>query len=184
MSSARRTSPVRRRGVALALSALAVFAAGAVNAAEPRRTGGSGAAAGTSGDWVAHVDPFIGTDGHGHTYPGATAPFGMVQLSPDTGVRGWDWCSGYHSSDESILGFSHTHLSGTGIADYGDILFVPTVGDVKLKPGSKKHPERGYRSRFRHDTEVASPGYYAVLLHESGIDVELTASERVGFHRY
>lgn len=130
------------------------------------------------------VDPFIGTGGHGHTYPGATLPFGMVQLSPDTGIEGWDWCSGYHYSDVSIIGFSHTHLSGTGISDYADILLMPTVGKVKLIPGSKEKPDEGYRSRFNHKNEKAHPGFYSVYLDDYKIQVELTATERCGFHKY
>ncbi|MCO4292907.1 GH92 family glycosyl hydrolase [Solitalea sp. MAHUQ-68] len=133
---------------------------------------------------TSYVDPFIGTAGHGHTFPGATLPFGMVQLSPDTGTEGWDWCSGYHSSDSSIIGFSHTHLSGTGGADYGDILLMPTIGAWKLNPGSKNNPSEGYRSRFKHETELASPGYYSVFLEDYKIKAELTATTRVGFHRY
>jgi predicted alpha-1,2-mannosidase len=135
-------------------------------------------------DYTKLVDPFIGTGGHGHTFPGATTPFGMVQLSPDTGIEGWDWCSGYHESDESIMGFSHTHLSGTGGADYGDILLIPTVGDIKLKPGSKENPDEGYRSRFSHDDEHAQAGYYSVMLKDYDVKVELTATPRTGMHKY
>jgi predicted alpha-1,2-mannosidase len=130
------------------------------------------------------VDPFIGTGGHGHTYPGASLPFGMVQLSPDTRLTGWDGCSGYHISDNVIYGFSHTHLSGTGVSDYGDILVMPTVGPLKLERGSPEDPESGYCSRFSHETEKASPGYYRVYLEDYGIGVELTCTERVGFHKY
>lgn len=129
----------------------------------------------------AKPDPFIGTGGHGHTYPGATLPFGMVQLSPDTDVERWDACSGYHRDDTSIMGFSHTHLSGTGIGDMLDILVVPTRGPVKLTPGSLADPDAGYRQRFT--AEHAEPGYYRVTL-ESGVRAELTASDRVGLHRY
>ena len=131
-----------------------------------------------------YVDPFIGTGGHVHTFPGATVPFGMVQLSPDGDVKGWDWCSGYHQSDSSLMGFSHTHLSGTGWTDLGDILLMPTVGEIKLIPGEKANPDEGYRSRFSHDNEEASPGYYRVFLEDYGIDAELTTTERVGMHRY
>ncbi|MCF7885378.1 MAG: GH92 family glycosyl hydrolase, partial [Candidatus Marinimicrobia bacterium] len=130
------------------------------------------------------VNPLIGTGGHGHTFPGATLPFGMVQLSPDTDTEGWDWCSGYHYSDSSIMGFSHTHLSGTGASDYGDILVMPTTGRVKLKPGSKDNPEKGYRSRFSHKKESATPGFYSVYLEDYDIDVELTVTKRAGFHKY
>ncbi len=130
------------------------------------------------------VNPFIGTDAHGHTYPGAATPFGMVQLSPDTGTDGWDWCSGYHYTDSSIMGFSHTHLDGTGCADLGDFLFMPGVGELKFKPGSKRNPDEGYRSRFSHAQEKASAGYYSVFLQDSKIAVELTATPRVGVHKY
>jgi len=130
------------------------------------------------------VNPFIGTGGHGHTYPGATLPFGMVQLSPDTRLSTWDGCSGYHYSDSSIIGFSHTHLSGTGILDYGDILIMPIVGDVMLDPGTPDKPDSGYRSRFSHKNEKARPGYYKVFLDDYKVGVELTATYRVGFHKY
>lgn len=125
-----------------------------------------------------YVNPFIGTGGHGHTFPGATLPFGMVQLSPDTRIDGsWDGCSGYHYSDSIMYGFSHTHLNGTGVSDYGDILLMPTMGEVAFEPQS-------YASKFSHETEKASAGYYAVHLSDYDIDVELTASTRVGFHKY
>jgi predicted alpha-1,2-mannosidase len=133
---------------------------------------------------VNYVDPFIGTGYHGHTFPGATLPFSMVQLSPDTRTMGWDACSGYHYSDSSILGFSHTHLSGTGIGDYGDILFMPFTGDVSLEPGAADQIDSGYRSRFNHGTEEARPGYYSVTLEDYQIEVELTATTRTGVHRY
>ena len=133
---------------------------------------------------TSYVNPFIGTAGHGHTFPGATVPNGMVQLSPDTGTEGWDWCSGYHYSDNSIIGFSHTHLSGTGCADYGDILFMPTTGKLKLDAGTKDKPDSGYRSRFIHQNEIAKAGYYSVLLDDYKIKVELTATTRAGFHKY
>jgi predicted alpha-1,2-mannosidase len=148
--------------------------------ADPHTAADSKAAA----DFCSHVDPFIGTGGHGHTFPGATVPFGMVQLSPDTDVGRWDACSGYHHDDTSILGFSHTHLSGTGVGDMMDVLVVPATGAVRLQPGSLEHPEGGYRSRFDHADERASPGYYRVLLKEHGIEAELTASARAGLHRY
>ena len=131
-----------------------------------------------------YVDPFIGTGGHGHTFPGATMPFGMVQLSPDTRLTGWDGCSGYHYSDQIIYGFSHTHLSGTGISDYGDILLMPTVGDVYLDALAAGKTDKGYASPFSHGNETARPGYYAVRLGEGNIYVELTATNRVGLHRY
>jgi len=130
------------------------------------------------------VQPRIGTGGHGHCYPGATVPFGMVQLSPDTFNKGWDWCSGYNYSDDSIMGFSHTHLSGTGIGDMLDVLVMPCTGRVKLEPGTREHPESGYRSRFSHGQEESVPGYYSVLLRDYRIRAELTATSRVGVHRY
>ncbi|MCB0279063.1 MAG: GH92 family glycosyl hydrolase [Calditrichaeota bacterium] len=133
---------------------------------------------------IESVDPFIGTGGHGHTFPGASAPFGMVQLSPDTRISGWDACSGYHYSDSTIIGFSHTHLSGTGAIDYGDILLMPFTGPIHFESGTEAHPESGYRSRFSHNQETASPGFYSVRLLDYGIDVDLTVTERVGFHRY
>ncbi len=130
---------------------------------------------------ISYVNPFIGTGGHGHTYPGATMPFGMMQLSPDTRLDGWDGCSGYHYSDEYIYGFSHTHLSGTGVSDYGDILLMPT-NKVVFNNGADG--KAGYRAHFSHDNEVAEPGYYKVHLDDTNIDVELTVSERSGIHKY
>ena len=131
------------------------------------------------------VNPFIGTGGHGHTFPGATLPFGMVQLSPDTRIDGsWDGCSGYHYSDSVIYGFSHTHLSGTGISDYGDILLMPTTGTPVLVPIKEGSYKNGYASHFSHTRESASPGYYAVHLDDDGIDVALTTAGRVGMHQY
>lgn len=129
-----------------------------------------------------YVDPFIGTGGHGHTYPGATVPFGMMQLSPDTRLDGWDGCGGYHYSDSVIYGFSHTHLSGTGVSDYGDILLMPTIGTPRTNNGADGKP--GYSSRFQHTSEVAEPGYYAVHLDDYDIDAEFSVTERAGFHRY
>ena len=130
------------------------------------------------------VDPMIGTSGHGHTFPGATLPFGMVQLSPDTHTEGWDWCSGYHYSDSSIIGFSHTHLSGTGRGDLLDILVMPVTGEIQWEAGSRENPDSGYRSRFSHASENARPGYYSVYLEDYKIKVELTATRRAGIHRY
>src|SRR5579863_1279243 len=126
----------------------------------------------------------IGTGGHGHTYPGATVPFGMVQLSPDTFNDGWDWCSGYHYSDSSIMGFSHTHLSGTGASDMLDFLVMPGTGPTKIFPGARQNPGEGYRSRFSHEEEIAEPGYYSVILRDYDIRAELSATERAGLHRY
>ena len=135
-------------------------------------------------EYTDSVNVFIGTGGHGHTFPGATLPHGMVQLSPDTRLLGWDACSGYYYDDTSIMGFTHTHLSGTGIGDYGDILFMPVVGEKPLIAGTAEKPDEGYRSRFSHEQESARPGYYQVLLQDDSINVELTATLRAGLHRY
>ena len=129
-------------------------------------------------DFAKHVNPFIGTGGHGHTFPGATTPYGMVQLSPDTRIDGsWDGCSGYHYSDNLIYGFSHTHLNGTGVSDYGDIMLMPTMGEPSFD-------DKIYSSTFSHANEKASAGFYAVKLDKNKIDVRLTTSTRVGFHEY
>jgi predicted alpha-1,2-mannosidase len=135
-------------------------------------------------DLASYVNPFMGTGDHGHTYPGAVLPHGMVQLSPDTRMDNWDGSSGYHESDKTIMGFSHTHLSGTGSAELCDILFMPMVGDPILVAGDENKPKSGYRSSYQHKNEEASPGYYKVLLDDSGVSAELTATERTGFHRY
>lgn len=133
---------------------------------------------------VRWVNPFIGTGGHGHTFPGATLPFGMVQLSPDTRLDGWDGCSGYHYTDSIVYGFSHTHLSGTGVSDYGDVLLMPTTGSLQLDNGARTGYRNGYASPFDKSKETASPGYYSTYLTEYQTKVELTATERAGFHRY
>ena len=138
------------------------------------------------------VDPFIGTGGEGHTFPGAVVPFGMIQLSPDTRIQprkdAYDWAAGYRYDDSTIIGFSHTHFSGTGHSDLGDVLLMPisgyAAGEVPLERGDVDKPGSGYHSRFSHDDEVAEPGYYAVTLDDYGIRAELTATERVGVHRY
>ena len=142
-----------------------------------------------------YVNPMIGTDGMGHTFPGACVPFGGVQLSPDTenvphNIDGvyqkatYKYCAGYQYSDSTIVGFSHTHFSGTGHSDLGDILLMPGVGEVKLDPGTAQDPDSGYRSRFSHENEKAAPGYYEVLLSDSGVKAQLTATPRVGVHKY
>ena len=173
-----RLSPAacRRHALYGALAALALSVAGS-------------AVGDTAGDApYASVDPFIGTGEGGHTYPGATVPFGMVQLSPDTDHhsfhQGYKWAAGYRYEDGSILGFSHTHFSGTGHSDLGDVLLMPATGEVKLEPGDPAKPGSGYRSRFDHASEQAEPGYYAVTLADYGIRAELTATRRVGLHRY
>ena len=128
-------------------------------------------------DYTQYADPMVGTGGHGHTFPGAVMPFGMVQLSPDTRLSGWDGCSGYHYSDHKIYGFSHTHLSGTGCSDDGDVMMMPTCGRPRFNHSS-------YASTFSHSNEKASPGYYAVKLDKYGIKAELTVTERSGLHKY
>jgi len=144
---------------------------------------------------ASYVNPFIGTNEMGHTYPGATVPFGMVQLSPETDTIQYSigqgyikdvyrYCAGYQYSDKTIVGFSHTHFSGTGHSDLGDFLVMPSTGNVQLNPGTANNPESGYRSRFSHDSEKASAGYYSVLLNDYNIKAELTTSTRVGFHSY
>ncbi|MBN2174635.1 MAG: GH92 family glycosyl hydrolase [Bacteroidales bacterium] len=148
-------------------------------------------------DFTQFVNPFIGTDKMGHTFPGACVPFGMVQLSPDTDTIGyWDeenngynkkvyeYCAGYQYDDPTIVGFSHTHFSGTGHSDLGDFLIMPTKGKLQLNPGTADHPEKGFRSTYQKETETAEPGYYAVKLDDGGIFCQLTATERVGFHQY
>lgn len=144
---------------------------------------------------TSYVDPFIGTDGMGHTFPGACVPFGGVQLSPDTdtiphNINGkyqpmvYETCAGYRYSDPTIVGFSHTHFSGTGHSDLGDILLMPTTGPLKLNPGTATNPDGGFRSRFSHNSEKAETGYYEVTLKDYGIKARLTATQRVGVHQY
>jgi len=131
------------------------------------------------------VDPFIGTGDHGHTYPGAAFPFGQIQLSPDNGTQGWDWCSGYHYSDSIVAGFSHLHLSGTGIGDLADISILPVTSDVTFKEGEKNNEfVSRYAGKYKHNQEVAKAGYYSVLLKNNGIRAEFTVTERAGLHRY
>ncbi|MGN6228579.1 MAG: GH92 family glycosyl hydrolase [Dyella sp.] len=181
--------------------------AAALSAARQRES----AASSLTGGLSRYVDVFIGTGGHGHTFPGATRPFGMVQLSPDTHDQGWDACSGYHQGDGSIMGFSHTHLSGTGASDMLDVLVMPAQGPVRLDPGARGRPEvnyrsqfdgmppkgvqqppvdatitpePGYRSRYDRASEQARPGYYRVHLTDHDILAELTATARTGLHRY
>jgi predicted alpha-1,2-mannosidase len=148
-----------------------------------------------SENFIQYVNPFIGTQKMGHTFPGATVPFGSVQLSPDTdeqphNIGGkynketYKYCAGYNYDDSTIVGFSHTHFSGTGHSDLGDFLIMPTIGELQLEPGSKDNPKSGFRSAFSHSTEVAEPNYYKVLLEDDKILAELTATTRVGFHQY
>ena len=144
---------------------------------------------------IDYVNPIIGTNGMGHTFPGACVPFGIVQLSPETDTiphnvdgryqgKVYEYCAGYQHRDKTIVGFSHTHLSGTGHSDLGDILIMPTTGKIQTNPGTSDAPEAGYRSRFSHDTEKCSPGYYEVKLEDYDILAQLTATQRVGVHRY
>ncbi|WP_420603053.1 GH92 family glycosyl hydrolase [Flagellimonas sp.] len=133
---------------------------------------------------TSYVDPFIGTGGHGHTFPGATAPFGMVQPSPDNGTAGWDWCSGYHITDSIISGFAQIHLSGTGIGDLADVLLMPTTKPIDVTKFGNPKDSLPYTSRFSHSNEIASPGYYKVHLEDNNVDVELTANDYVSFHKY
>ena len=130
---------------------------------------------------TSYVNPMVGTDGHGHTFPGAIVPFGQIQPSPDTRLEGWDGCSGYHYSDDTIYGFSHTHLSGTGCEDYGDVLLMPVCGDWRVENGERRE---GYKSHFSHKNETAKAGYYKVLLDRTNTIVELTADRRVAYHAY
>ena len=144
---------------------------------------------------IDYVNPIIGTNGMGHTFPGACVPFGIVQLSPETDTiphnvdgryqgKVYEYCAGYQHRDKTIVGFSHTHLSGTGHSDLGDILIMPTTGKIQTNPGTADNPETGYRSRFSHDTEHCSPGYYEVKLEDYNILAQLTATQRVGVHQY
>ena len=153
---------------------LAIAACGAI----PDQASAASATRGTEA-WAA-VDPFIGTGGEGHTFPGAVVPFGMIQLSPDTQIKprkeAYGWAAGYRHDDSTIVGFSHTHFSGTGHSDLGDVLVMPTAGEVKLERGDIDKPGSGYTSRFTHDDEIAQPGYYAVTLKDDDIRAELTAS--------
>ncbi|NDV66291.1 GH92 family glycosyl hydrolase [Bacteroides sp. 224] len=144
---------------------------------------------------IDYVNPIIGTNGMGHTFPGACTPFGIVQLSPDTDTiphniegkyqkKAYEYCAGYQYRDRTIVGFSHTHFSGTGHSDLGDILIMPATGELKLNPGRADYPDEGYRSRFNHATEKATPGYYEVMLDDYGIKAQMTATQRVGIHKY
>jgi len=146
-------------------------------------------------DYSRYVNPLIGTQKMGHTYPGATVPFGSVQLSPDTdeqphNINGkynpaaYKYCAGYQYDDSTIVGFSHTHFSGTGHSDLGDFLLMPTVGELQMVPGDKSDPKSGFRSRFSHENETAEPGYYKARLDDDGVLAEMTATTRVGFHQY
>lgn len=134
-------------------------------------------------NYIQFVDPLIGSAGHGHVFVGASVPFGAIQAGPSNFHKGWDWCSSYHYSDSIVKGFSHLHLSGTGCTDLGDFLIMPAVGDVKMNPGSQENPENGYASYYSHETEKVEPGYYKVHLDTYNVDIEMTTSERVAFHK-
>ncbi len=149
----------------------------------------------TSDNYIQYVNPLIGTQKMGHTFPGATVPFGAVQLSPDTdeepyliggkyNKNTYKYCAGYNYDDREIVGFSHTHFSGTGHSDLGDFLIMPTVGELQIEPGAKDDPKSGFRSAFSHKDEIAEPNYYKVLLADDNILAEMTTTERVGFHQY
>jgi len=131
-----------------------------------------------------YVDPYIGSGGHGHVFVGANVPFGAVQVGPSNFYKGWDWCSGYNYQDSVIIGFPQLHLSGTGIGDLGDILIMPYMGEIKLDKGKETQRFSGFSSKFSHKNEKVEPGYYSVKLDDYGIEVELTVTERVGFHHY
>lgn len=135
-------------------------------------------------EYTGYVNPFIGTGGHGHTHPGAMLPHGMIQPDPDTRIDGWDSCSGYYYEDSTINGFAHTRLSGTGCADFGDFLLMPTVGEQKVEYLGKESQQRPFASAFSHRNEYAEPGYYSVFLDTYGVKAELTATERAAMHRY
>lgn len=135
-------------------------------------------------EYTGYVNPFIGTGGHGHTHPGAMLPHGMIQPGPDTRIDGWDSCSGYYYEDSTINGFAHTRLSGTGCADFGDFLLMPTVGEQKVEYLGKESQQRPFASAFSHRNEYAEPGYYSVFLDTYGVKAELTATERAAMHRY
>lgn len=130
------------------------------------------------------VDPFIGTGGHGHTYPGATVPFGMLQVTPVNGISSWDWCSGYHYSDSTAVGFSHLALSGTGIGDLADVLFMPINKEVDLSQTPGSRDSLAYKSKYSHKNEKATPGYYQVFLEDHNVNVELTTALRTAYHKY
>lgn len=171
---------MRKRGKIVGVFGVILLSFAIAASATPRPQAGDAA--------FAAVDPFIGTGGEGHTFPGATVPFGMVQLSPDTRIqprdKAYGWAAGYRHSDDTIVGFSHTHFSGTGHSDLGDVLLMPIAGELTFERGDPDKPGSGYTSRFSHETEIAQPGYYAVTLQHDGIRAELTAGARVGVHRY
>ena len=135
-------------------------------------------------DFTRFVDPKIGTGGHGHVFVGANVPFGMVQVGPTSIPQEWDWVSGYHRSDSTVIGFSHTHLSGTGIGDLFDVTVMPVVGEVTYARGTEDDPSSGLWSYADRTREIVRPGYYSVPLTRYGVTAEMTATPRVGLHRY
>ena len=135
-------------------------------------------------DYLQYVDPYIGTDAHGHVFLGASVPHGMVQVGLSNINKGWDWCSGYHYSDSICIGFTHLHLNGTGATDLNEILLMPFTGEIKTEKGSQDNPDSGYASRYGHKQETARPNYYSVQLTDYNIRAELTAGERAAIHRY
>lgn len=165
-----------RNGLLGLIASCSIFAAGAQQQTKRK--------ASYKAKLTSYVDPYIGTGFHGHVFLGANVPFGAVQLGPVNLSEGWDWCSGYHISDSTIVGFSHTHLSGTGIGDLGDIALMPVTGDVKFAKGKISDPSSGFVSLFSHKEEQARPGYYSVKLKRYNIKAELTATTRAGRHRY
>ena len=133
-------------------------------------------------DYTQFVDPYIGSDYHGHVFVGANVPFGAVQLGPNNPTQGWDWCSGYHYSDSLLIGFAHTQLSGTGIGDLGDILFMPVGGDYT--PEITQENPYHWQAKYTHADEVVKPGYYSIDIKKYNVKAELTTTDRVGFHKY
>ena len=134
-------------------------------------------------NYLRYVDPYIGAGGHGHVFVGACVPFGAIQVGPQNIFKGWDWCSGYHYSDNVLIGFSHTHLSGTGCTDLGDIQIMPFTGDVRTRRGEQDDISNSCSAHYRHENERVSPYSYSLTL-DNGIHAELTASRRVAFHKY
>ncbi|MDU0372844.1 GH92 family glycosyl hydrolase [Hymenobacter endophyticus] len=175
---------ILRQALIPAIAVAGVAATVACTRTQPARTPAATTINAPESSLTRYVDPYIGTGFHGHVFLGANLPFGAVQLGPVNITEGWDWCSGYHYSDSTIVGFAHTHLSGTGIGDLGDVTVMPTTGPVRVTEGRVKNPERGLLSFFSHKEEEARPGYYAVRLKRYDIRAELTATERVGFHQY
>ena len=130
-----------------------------------------------------YVDPYIGSSFHGHVFVGTNVPYGMVQVGPNNIYKGWDWCSGYHYSDSILIGFSQTHLNGTGCSDLGDILIMP-MNEIRTERGDQDNINNGYASKYSHMTEIVRPEYYSVMVERYNIKAEMTATDRVAFHRY